>query len=132
MRPMRLPLPRHSLTDYMARYRAEHTKLGTKLTHMVGIPMIVASIPTAVLSPPLAGGLLAGGLALQFIGHHVFEKNRPAFLTDPYYALVGPVWVTAEWMQLLGMPVPAMFLTSEDEGHSGSGQTNGDGAAVAS
>ena len=48
----------------LEQYATEHTKLGTKLTHMVGIPMIVASIPTAVVNPPLAAGLFAGGWAL--------------------------------------------------------------------
>jgi uncharacterized membrane protein YGL010W len=68
--------------------------------------MVVASIPTALVNPPAAGCLLAGGWALQVIGHRVFEKNRPAFLSDPYYLLVGPVWALAEWMRVLGLPVP--------------------------
>ena len=98
---MNLPRPKHTLSEYMAQYASEHTHLGTKLTHMVGIPMILASFPTAVVSPPLAGGLFVGGWALQYIGHYVFEKNDPAFYSDPYYLLVGPVWVGAEWAKLL-------------------------------
>ena len=103
---MKLPLPQRSLREYIALYQEGHTKLGTKLTHMVGIPMIVASLPTAFVNLPLAGGLFAGGWALQYVGHYVFEKNSPAFYADPYYLLVGPVWVAAEWLDLLGLPVP--------------------------
>jgi len=103
---MRFPVPQRSLREYIAVYEREHTKLGTKLTHMVGIPMIVASIPTAPFNPIAAGGLFVGGWALQYVGHYVFEKNRPAFYADPYYLLVGPVWVAAEWMHLLHLPVP--------------------------
>jgi uncharacterized membrane protein YGL010W len=99
-------LPKKSLHDYMVQYRDEHTQLGTKITHMVGIPMIVASIPTAVVSPPAAGALFAGGWALQFAGHYFFEKQKPSFFADPYYLLVGPVWVAVEWAHLLGLPVP--------------------------
>ncbi len=110
---MKLPLPRHSLREYMAQYANEHTKLGTKLTHMVGIPMIVASFPAAIVSPPAAAGLFAGGWVLQIVGHSVFEKNKPAFFSDPYYLLVGPVWVAAEWLQLFGLPVPEGLTPAE-------------------
>jgi len=111
---MKLPLPQRSLRQYMTLYAREHTKLGTKLTHMVGIPMIVASIPTALVNPPLAGGLFVGGWTLQYVGHYVFEKNRPAFYGDPYYLLVGPVWALAEWIDLLGLPVPEALRPADD------------------
>jgi uncharacterized membrane protein YGL010W len=108
-------MPRHSLREYIAQYAKEHTKLGTKLTHMVGIPMIVASFPTAIVSPPVAGGLFVGGWALQIVGHSVFEKNKPAFFADPYYLLVGPVWVAAEWMQMCGLRVPEALTPAEEQ-----------------
>jgi uncharacterized membrane protein YGL010W len=119
----------------MDLYAKEHTKLGTKLTHMVGIPMIVASIPTAFVNPPAAGGLFVGGWALQYIGHYVFEKNKPAFYGDPYYLLVGPVWVAAEWMHLFGLPVPAIFGGAAPEGEASSGESkaaNGEAATAVS
>jgi uncharacterized membrane protein YGL010W len=103
---MILPRPRHTLREYLGRYAQEHTQLGTRITHMIGIPLIVASIPTAFVNPPVAGGMFVGGWALQYVGHWVFEKNSPAFYGDPYYLLVGPVWVTAEWLRMLGLPVP--------------------------
>jgi uncharacterized membrane protein YGL010W len=110
---MNFPRPKQTLREYLALYAKEHTQLGTKLTHMVGIPMIVASIPTAVVNPPAAGGLFVGGWALQYIGHYVFEKNKPAFYNDPYYLLVGPIWVAAEWMQLFGLPVPGAMQPTD-------------------
>lgn len=112
---MRLPVPQHSLREYIALYQEGHTKLGTKLTHMVGIPMIVAAFPTAPVSPPLAGALFVGGWALQLVGHSVFEKNKPAFLADPYYLLVGPVWVAVEWLELLGVEVPEFLQPAKAE-----------------
>jgi uncharacterized membrane protein YGL010W len=130
---MKLPLPQRSLKEYMVQYKAQHTKLGTKLTHMVGIPMIVASIPAAVVSPPVAGGLFVGGMALQFLGHYAFEKNQPAFFSDPYYTLVGPVWVTLEWMQLFGLPVPEALWGAQETEHPAERPTaNGEAATAAS
>ncbi len=124
-------LPQHSLREYMRLYQEGHTKLGTKLTHMFGIPMIVASIPTAIVNPPVAGGLFVGGWALQYIGHYVFEKNKPAFYGDPYYLLVGPVWVTAEWLDLLGLPVPEA-LRPAPAAEASAPSTNGEVAAAVS
>jgi uncharacterized membrane protein YGL010W len=113
---MRLfPRPRKSFRGYLEQYESEHTKLGTKLTHFVGIPMIVASVPTAIVNPPLAGALFAGGWALQLIGHSVFEKSKPSFLADPYYLLIGPAWVAIEAGQLVGLLPKPLF---RDEAHA--------------
>jgi uncharacterized membrane protein YGL010W len=114
---MNFPRPKHSLREYIAIYQKEHTTLGNKLTHMVGIPMIVASIPTTLVNPLLGGGLFTTGWALQFVGHYVFEKNKPAFYGDAYYLLVGPAWVAAEWLEILRLPVPEA-LTAAPSGVS--------------
>jgi uncharacterized membrane protein YGL010W len=131
---MKFPRPQQSLRDYMSQYAREHTKFGTKLTHMVGIPMIVVSIPTALVNPPAAGGLFVGGWALQYIGHYVFEKNKPAFYRDPYYLLVGPVWVAAEWLRLFGLPVPEALTpaSAESESAAEARTANGEAATAAS
>ena len=112
MPPMNVPWPKHTLREYLALYADEHTQFGTKLTHMIGIPMIVASIPTVFVNPAAAAGLAVGGWALQYAGHYLFEGNDPAFYSDPYYLLVGPVWVTAEWLALFGLPVPEALRTA--------------------
>jgi uncharacterized membrane protein YGL010W len=129
MRSMNFPMPKHSLREYIALYQKEHTTLGNKLTHMVGIPMIVASIPTTFVNPPLAGGLFAAGWALQFAGHYVFEKNKPSFYGDPYYLLVGPAWVAAEWLELVGLPVPEALTPApagQSEVHAPAAHANGE------
>jgi uncharacterized membrane protein YGL010W len=123
--------PRKSLREYMTIYAKEHTQLGTKITHMIGIPMIVASLPTALVSPPAAGALFVGGWALQFVGHYYFEKNKPAFFGDPYYMLVGPVWVAAEFAQLAGVPLPEALtpLPETEQEPASAAVANGHAAA---
>ena len=108
-------LPKKSLHDYMVQYAEEHTQLGTKITHMIGIPMILASFPAVVVSPPAAGALFAGGWALQFAGHYFFEKQKPSFFADPYYLLVGPVWAAVEWAHLFGVEVPESIAPKATE-----------------
>ncbi len=97
------------LRDYLAEYAADHAQVGTRLTHMLGIPMIVASLPMLPFNPAMAGALFVGGWALQFVGHYVFEKNDPKFFSDPANLLIGVLWVLIEWAQVFGveLPVPA-------------------------
>jgi len=127
---MNFPLPKHSLREYIAIYQKEHTTFGNKLTHMVGIPLIVASLPTSLVNPIAGGGMFVAGWALQYVGHYVFEKNRPAFYSDAYYLLVGPAWVAAEWLELLGLPVPES-LTAAPGGQEHV-HANGEAAVAAS
>jgi uncharacterized membrane protein YGL010W len=96
-----------SLRQYLADYDAGHVEPGTRLTHMIGIPMIVASLPILPFNPFLGGGLFVGGWALQLVGHAVFERRAPAFLEDPLYLGVGVVWTAIQWASLLGVPLPA-------------------------
>ncbi len=100
---------RKTLREYLDQYAAEHTKLGTRITHMIGIPMIVASLPILPFNPLLGGGLFVGGWIFQFAGHALFEHQRPSFFADPLYLLVGPIWVAIELAQLVGIEVP--FVT---------------------
>src|SRR5215472_6148249 len=109
-----IPRPRKSLQGYLEQYASEHTQLGTKVTHLVGIPLIVGSFPTVFVNPPLAGGMFATGWALQLIGHKFFEKRKPSFFKDPYYLLVGPVWVAVEIGQFAGLiPKPPFKAEAE-------------------
>jgi len=86
---------KRTLDEYMEIYQQEHSRPLTRLTHFVGIPMIVASLPLFLSKPRAAAALFVGGWALQLLGHRI-EGNRPAFMGDPFYLLVGPLWVARE------------------------------------
>ena len=94
------------LHDYLVEYSADHAQLGTRLTHMIGIPMILVSVPMLPFNPMLAGALFVGGWGLQFAGHYLFEKTSPKFLSDPANLLVGVVWAGVEWARVFGVEVP--------------------------
>jgi len=97
--------PKKSLVQYLEDYRREHSQLGTKLTHMVGIPMILASLPIVPVNPVVGVGMFAGGWALQFIGHYVFEKNDPAFFGDSWNLFIGAIWAALEWAHVFGLDI---------------------------
>jgi uncharacterized membrane protein YGL010W len=95
-----------SFREYMLDYRDAHQQRGTRVTHMFGIPMIVASLPIFPFNPFLGGGMFVGGWILQFIGHYAFERNRPKFLDQPLNLFIGVVWAAVEWARLVGIELP--------------------------
>lgn len=107
-----------SLQTHMEVYRNEHRTLGCKLTHMFGVPMIAASVPTVFFHWPIALAMFVIGWVLQFVGHYVFEKNRPVLLSDPknpwtYFAAI--IFVAEEWGKVLtGKPLVEPSVISSD------------------
>ncbi|MHB2019190.1 MAG: DUF962 domain-containing protein [Candidatus Xenobia bacterium] len=93
---------KHTLAEYMDLYEEEHSKPLTRLTHMVGIPMIVASLPMFFKNWRIGAALFAGGWAFQLMGHRI-QGNKPLLLDDPVYTLVGPVWVAREIAEGVGL-----------------------------
>ena len=78
--------------DLLANYTAKHQHPLNRLTHSIGIPMIVVSLPLFFLNWRWALLLFIVGWILQFVGHAI-EGNQPAFFRNPVYLLVGPLWV---------------------------------------
>ena len=73
-------------------YKAKHQHPLNKLTHLIGIPMIVLSVPLFFVNWRWALALFVAGWVFQFIGHAI-EGNQPAFFGNPLYLLVGPWWL---------------------------------------
>ena len=80
---------RQSLAD---NYKARHQHSLNKLSHSIGIPLIVFSLPCFFFRWRWALAMFVVGWVFQFIGH-LIEGNQPAFFTNPLYLLVGPLWL---------------------------------------
>lgn len=92
------------LRDEYQRYLAEHRHPMNRLTHRVGIPLIVVTPFIAALTMNvwwLVGGQVVGW-AFQLIGHR-FEGNRPAFLKRPISVVMGPLMVLVEMGEAVGI-----------------------------
>ena len=50
-----------------------------------------------------AAALLLLGWFLQFLGHAVFERRRPAFVDDLSQTMIGPMFVVAKMLVKLGL-----------------------------
>jgi uncharacterized membrane protein YGL010W len=99
-------------TDLMHRYEERHRDPRNRRCHLVGIPLIAASVPVGatVVGLPLAASMLAVGSCLQAIGH-ACEGKRPAFVDDRRNVIVGLLW----WLDEVGLSVK-----TTEQGHVGS------------
>ncbi len=88
-------------------YSRSHTHPWNQRLHLLGIPLIVVSLPLALAAfvvrglAPVALGLFLLGWALQFIGHGI-ERRPPEFFRDPRFLLVGLRW----WVAKVGALLP--------------------------
>jgi uncharacterized membrane protein YGL010W len=87
---------------FIENYKAKHRHPLNKLTHSIGIPLIVVSLPLFLFNWRWALLLFLAGWALQFIGHAI-EGNRPAFFKNPMYLLIGPWWLVRRVAAAVGV-----------------------------
>jgi uncharacterized membrane protein YGL010W len=87
--------------SFMENYKAKHQHPLNKLTHNIGIPLIVISLPLFFFNWRWALALFVVGWIFQFVGHAI-EGNQPAFFRNPVYLLVGPAWVLRRAALMLG------------------------------
>ncbi len=80
----------------------------------IGLAMAVALIPMVLFSNWFAaaygstatwwlfGLLFVGGWVFQFLGH-AFEGRRPALMDNLFQAFIGPMFIMAEFLMMLGL-----------------------------
>ncbi len=80
-----------SFADFYPYYLQEHTNLMCRRLHFVGtcavISLLILFFFTGNLSVLIFLPVIGYGFA--WIGHFVFEKNRPATFKHPLYSLMG-------------------------------------------
>lgn len=77
--------------SFVANYKSKHRHPLNRLSHSIGIPLVVVSLPLFFFSWRWALGLFVMGWIFQLAGHAI-EGNQPAFFTNPVYLVVGPWW----------------------------------------
>ncbi|MBA4494495.1 Mpo1-like protein [Paenactinomyces guangxiensis] len=75
----------------LEKYRQDHQHPVNKLTHAIGIPLIIISLPWFFFNWKTALILFVLGWAFQFVGHW-FEGKKPSFFSNPTFLIVGPVY----------------------------------------
>ncbi|MFZ6730342.1 Mpo1-like protein [Undibacterium sp. Ji42W] len=87
---------------FYAFYLSEHSNKTCRQLHFLGSSLVILCLATFILTGH-TGFLLAApifGYGFAWIGHFVFEKNRPASFKQPLFSLMGD-WVMY-WQLLTG------------------------------
>lgn len=88
--------------SFVENYKSKHRHPLNRLSHTIGIPLIVISLPLFFFNWRWALALFIGGWILQFVGHAI-EGNQPAFFRNPIYLLVGPWWLVRRAAEAVGL-----------------------------
>ena len=86
----------------VAIYMTWHVGLGLG-TALLCVPLYLVALRIPI---PWLWVSLAVGVALQYVGHLVFEKRNPAFHKNAVHMLVGPLWIAALLFRSLGLYHP--------------------------
>ena len=80
-----------SFREFYPFYLGQHSDRTCRRLHFVGTSLAVLQWVAAALAgePWLLPSGLVTGYAFAWVGHFVFEKNRPATFTYPLYSLIG-------------------------------------------
>ena len=84
----------NSFAEFYPFYLSEHGNRTCRRLHFAGSTLVLAVIALALISGQLRWLWLVPvvGYGFAWIGHFVFEKNRPATFKHPLYSLAGD-WV---------------------------------------
>ena len=91
--------------DLITNYKSKHQHPLNRLSHSIGIPLIVLALPVFFFNWRWALAMFVVGWILQFVGHAI-EGNQPAFFKNPIYLLVGPLWLLRRVGAAIGFPKP--------------------------
>jgi hypothetical protein len=83
-----------SFKEFYPFYLAEHAHPICRLLHFIGSLVIIALLAFILISQHWVYFIIIPviGYGLAWIGHFVFEKNKPATFQYPLYSLMGD-WV---------------------------------------
>ncbi|MBF9232747.1 Mpo1 family 2-hydroxy fatty acid dioxygenase [Microvirga alba] len=95
----------------------------------IGLAMAIALLPVVLFSNWftstygssatwwLFGVLFVGGWVFQFLGH-AFEGRRPALADNLFQAFIGPMFIMAELLMMLGLRRDLARFTGDGDGRT--------------
>jgi len=92
----------NTFKEFYPFYLSQHANLTCRRLHFVGSTMVLILIGLSLFlqNAWLLIGLPIAGYSCAWVGHFIFEKNRPATFTYPLYSLLGD-WVMF-WQIIVG------------------------------
>lgn len=88
-----------SFSEFYPYYLEEHSNPTCRRMHYIGSLLVIAVVLYALVTAKFITLLLVPviGYGFAWLGHFLFEKNRPATFKHPLYSLMG------DWVMLKDM-----------------------------
>ena len=83
-----------SFAEFYPDYLAQHSNRVCRQLHFVGSTLALICLGLLLLTGNLwwLPAALVSGYGFAWVGHYVYEKNRPATFKHPFYSFAGD-WV---------------------------------------
>lgn len=83
-----------SFAEFYPFYLGEHANRTCRRLHFIGSTLVIAALLLAIATSQWRWLWLmpVAGYGFAWVGHYLFEKNRPATFKHPLYSLAGD-WV---------------------------------------
>lgn len=77
--------------EFYPFYLSEHSNKVCRLMHFIGTTLVLALLVYGLATEQykLLWFLPVAGYGFAWIGHFVFEKNRPASFKQPFFSFIG-------------------------------------------
>lgn len=84
----------NSFQEFYPFYLSQHADVVCRRLHVLGSLLVLVALAVVVVSGQWAYlvGVPVIGYAFAWVGHFVFEKNKPATFSHPIYSFMGD-WV---------------------------------------
>ncbi len=83
-----------SFQEFYPFYLSQHANAACRILHFIGSLIVLVILAATVISGQLLWlvAVPVAGYGFAWVGHFIFEKNRPATFSYPIYSLMGD-WV---------------------------------------
>ena len=90
-----------SFEEFWPYYLGQHEERGTRLMHLVGTGVALASLAAFVLTkrPAYLATALVGSYGPAWLSHAAIEKNKPATFTYPAWSLLADLRMFKLWAE---------------------------------
>jgi hypothetical protein len=81
----------NSLSEFYPYYLSEHQNRACRRLHFVGSSLVLGCLAALLLSSQLLWlpAAFLCGYGFAWLGHFMFEKNRPATFKNPFYSFLS-------------------------------------------
>lgn len=86
--------------EFWPFYLQEHAAPSTRIVHYIGTALVIAIAMTAIVTQNwlLLLAMPFAGYSFAWLGHAVFERNRPATFTHPWWSLISDFRMFFLWL----------------------------------